>query len=70
MAKERTHKDVNTGSGTQTPPPRPQDPVAGNTIAHRPDTDSGKDLRLNGAAGTRPSMHRTQESGMNDFRKP
>lgn len=70
MAKEITHKDANTGSGTQTPPPRPQDPVQGNTIAHRPDSDSGKDSRLNGARSTRPSMHKRQEAGMNDFRRP
>jgi len=70
MAKEITHKEANTGSGAQTPPPRPHDPVQGNTVAHRADTDSGKDSRLNGARSTRPTMQQTEESGMNDFRKP
>lgn len=70
MTKPSYDKETNTGSGTQTPPPRPQDKVAGNTVAHRADTDSGKNSRLDGAASTRPSKAAVENSGMADKSRP
>ncbi|MGE3333414.1 MAG: hypothetical protein AB7I36_07215 [Rhodospirillaceae bacterium] len=60
-----TTKEQNTGSGTQTVPPRPQQKVAGDVVTHRaPKNDADKNSRDNGAEDTRPGKIEREESGM------